>query len=46
VERFREAAFAAGGQADAAPGPRYQDDVKAACVRDPEGHVLEAVFAP
>jgi 2-hydroxychromene-2-carboxylate isomerase/catechol 2,3-dioxygenase-like lactoylglutathione lyase family enzyme len=46
VDRFREAALGAGGLALAAPPARYHADVYAACVRDPEGHALEAVFAP
>ena len=46
VDRFREAALGAGGLAGASPLPRYHEDVYAACVRDPEGHALEAVFAP
>jgi 2-hydroxychromene-2-carboxylate isomerase/catechol 2,3-dioxygenase-like lactoylglutathione lyase family enzyme len=46
VERFREAALGAGGSAGAANLPRYGEDVHAARVRDPEGNVLEAVFAP
>ena len=46
VDRFREAALGAGGTAGAPASPPYRDDVYAARVRDPEGHALEAVFAP
>jgi catechol 2,3-dioxygenase-like lactoylglutathione lyase family enzyme len=45
VHAFHEAALAAGGTDDGAPGPRpqYTPTYYAAYVRDPDGHNIEAV---
>lgn len=45
VEAFYEAALAAGGTHHGSPGPRpnYGETYYAAFVRDPDGHVIEAV---
>ena len=46
VEAFHAAALAAGGEDHGAPGerPRYGTPYYAAFVRDPDGHVVEAVY--
>jgi catechol 2,3-dioxygenase-like lactoylglutathione lyase family enzyme len=46
VEAFYAAALAAGGVHHGFPGlrPRYGETYYAAFVRDPDGHVIEAVF--
>jgi catechol 2,3-dioxygenase-like lactoylglutathione lyase family enzyme len=49
VGRFHEAALAAGGKNNGAPGPRpdYSDTYYAAFVLDPDGNNIEAVtFSP
>lgn len=48
VQQFYEAALAAGGQCNGAPGPRpqYTENYYAAFVIDPSGHNIEAVFDP
>jgi catechol 2,3-dioxygenase-like lactoylglutathione lyase family enzyme len=45
VDAFHEAALAAGGEDNGAPGIRehYHENYYAAFVRDPDGHNLEAV---
>ncbi len=45
VDRFYEAALAAGGQSNGAPGVRahYDPDYYAAYIIDPDGHHIEAV---
>ena len=45
VDAFHEAALAAGGTDNGAPGPRpeYSENYYAAFVLDPDGHNLEAV---
>ena len=45
VDRFYEAAIAAGGRDNGAPGPRphYDVDYYGAFVLDPDGHNIEAV---
>lgn len=45
VDAFHTAALAAGGEDHGAPGerPRYGSPYYAAFVRDPDGHVVEAV---
>ncbi len=45
VDAFYQAALAAGGQDNGAPGlrPHYHPDYYGAFVRDPEGHNIEAV---
>jgi catechol 2,3-dioxygenase-like lactoylglutathione lyase family enzyme len=45
VDAFHEAALAAGGRDDGAPGlrPQYHRDYYAAFVRDPDDHRIEAV---
>jgi predicted lactoylglutathione lyase len=45
VDRFFEAAIAAGGKPNGRPGlrPRYHEDYYAAFVLDPDGHNVEAV---
>ncbi|MBV2141956.1 VOC family protein [Falsochrobactrum sp. TDYN1] len=45
VNRFHEAALAAGGRDNGAPGlrPQYHPDYYAAFVIDPDGHNIEAV---
>lgn len=45
VDRFYEAALAAGGEDNGAPGvrPHYHETYYGAYVRDPDGHNLEAV---
>jgi catechol 2,3-dioxygenase-like lactoylglutathione lyase family enzyme len=45
VDRFFEAAIAAGGKPNGRPGlrPRYHKDYYAAFVLDPDGHNVEAV---
>jgi predicted lactoylglutathione lyase len=45
LDRFRDAALGAGGSPGAEGHPRYREEVHAARVRDPEGNVLDAVFA-
>jgi catechol 2,3-dioxygenase-like lactoylglutathione lyase family enzyme len=46
VHAFHEAALAAGGTDNGAPGPRseYSDGYYGAFVLDPDGHNVEAVF--
>jgi catechol 2,3-dioxygenase-like lactoylglutathione lyase family enzyme len=45
VQRFHEAALAAGGTDNGAPGPRpYHADYYAAFVIDPDGNNIEAVY--
>ncbi len=46
VHAFHEAAIAAGGSDDGAPGarPDYGDPYYGCFVRDPDGHKLEATF--
>jgi catechol 2,3-dioxygenase-like lactoylglutathione lyase family enzyme len=46
VDRFHEAALAAGGRDNGAPGerPRYHAGYYAAYVTDPDGNNVEAVF--
>lgn len=45
VKRFHEAALAAGGRDNGAPGPRdYHPGYYAAFVLDPEGNNIEAVY--
>ena len=45
VDAFYEAAIAAGGRDNGAPGlrPEYSDDYYGAFVLDPDGHNIEAV---
>ena len=45
VDRFHEAALAAGGRDNGLPGlrPRYHEDYYGAFVLDPDGHNIEAV---
>lgn len=45
VDAFHEAAVAAGGRDNGAPGlrPRYAEHYYAAFVLDPDGHNIEAV---
>jgi catechol 2,3-dioxygenase-like lactoylglutathione lyase family enzyme len=45
VDRFHEAALAAGGEDNGAPGlrPHYHEQYYAAFVRDPDGNNIEAV---
>jgi catechol 2,3-dioxygenase-like lactoylglutathione lyase family enzyme len=45
VERFHQAALAAGGQDNGQPGlrPRYHENYYGAFVLDPDGHNIEAV---
>jgi catechol 2,3-dioxygenase-like lactoylglutathione lyase family enzyme len=45
VDRFHEAAMAAGGQDNGAPGlrPQYHETYYAAYVHDPDGNNIEAV---
>ena len=47
VKAFYEAALAAGGTDEGAPGPRpdYGPDYFGAFVRDPDGHKIEAAVA-
>ena len=46
VEAFHEAALAAGGRNHGGPGyrPRYETHYYAACVLDPDGNNIEAVY--
>ena len=46
VHAFHEAALAAGGEDDGAPGPRplYGEPYYGCFVRDPDGHKVEATF--
>ncbi len=46
VHAFHEAALAAGGQDNGAPGPRphYGEPYYGCFVRDPDGHKIEAAF--
>ncbi len=46
VQQFYEAALAAGGQDNGAPGlrPQYTESYYAAFIIDPSGHNIEAVF--
>lgn len=46
VHAFYEAALAAGGRDDGAPGPRpaYGEPYYGCFVRDPDGHKIEAAF--
>lgn len=46
VHAFHEAALAAGGTDDGAPGPRpmYGEPYYGCFVRDPDGHKIEAAF--
>lgn len=46
VHKFHEAAIAAGGKDDGAPGPRkdYGDPYYGAFVRDLDGHKIEATY--
>jgi catechol 2,3-dioxygenase-like lactoylglutathione lyase family enzyme len=46
VDAFHQAALAAGGRDNGAPGlrPHYHPDYYAAFVLDPDGHNIEAVF--
>ncbi len=46
VQAFYDAALAAGGTGDGAPGPRpeYGEPFYGCFVRDPEGHKIEACF--
>ncbi len=46
VKQFYEAALAAGGKCNGAPGPRpqYTESYYAAFIIDPSGHNIEAVF--
>jgi len=48
VHAFHEAALAAGGRDNGAPGPRpqYTETYYAAFVLDPDGHNIEAMFDP
>jgi catechol 2,3-dioxygenase-like lactoylglutathione lyase family enzyme len=48
VDAFYAAAVAAGATDDGAPGtrPEYRDTYYGAFVLDPDGHKLEAVYAP
>jgi catechol 2,3-dioxygenase-like lactoylglutathione lyase family enzyme len=45
VDRFHEAALAAGGEDNGEPGlrPHYHESYYGAFVRDPDGHNIEAV---
>ncbi len=46
VQAFYDAALAAGGTSDGAPGPRpmYGEPYYGCFVRDPDGHKIEAAF--
>jgi catechol 2,3-dioxygenase-like lactoylglutathione lyase family enzyme len=46
VEQFYEAALAAGGKCNGAPGlrPQYTETYYAAFIIDPSGHNIEAIF--
>jgi catechol 2,3-dioxygenase-like lactoylglutathione lyase family enzyme len=46
VQAFHEAALAAGGSDDGAPGPRpqYGEPYYGCFIRDPDGHKIEAAF--
>ena len=46
VDAFYDAAIAAGGRDNGAPGlrPEYSDDYYGAFVLDPDGHNIEAVY--
>lgn len=48
VDRFYDAALAAGARDDGAPGfrPEYRDTYYGAFVLDPDGHKIEAVHLP
>jgi len=48
VDMFYQAAMMSGAVGDGAPGlrPEYRDTYYGACVLDPDGHKVEAVYLP